>query len=280
MIRKVLLSTVAIAAVSASAFAADLPSRRAPPVYIPPVPLFSWTGFYIGGQVGAAFGRDNAREVATPNGAGPDVLYSVGTPTGTIGGAHIGYNFSTQSLPVLGQFAGGLSSLPFIGGFGGAGGVVGVEGDVDGTDYRSTANFPLTAGGTFSNRFREQITGSARGRVGIAVDRALFYATGGVAFGQFRETYQFAGAGLLITTDDLTHTRVGYTVGAGLEYAITTQFSLRGEYRYTNFGKFTDVNSPITGAFNTVHHEIQNRVQVGFSYKFDTPPTAPVVARY
>ena len=278
MIRKLLLSTVAIAAISTSAFAADLPSRRAPPVYVPPpVPLFSWTGFYIGGQVGYAFGHDYAREVASPNGAGPDVVYQVGNPNGTMGGAHIGYNFSTQSLPILGQFAGGLSSLPFIGGFGGAGGVVGVEGDVDGTDYRSTAAF---AGG-FYNRVREEITGSVRGRVGIAVDRALFYATGGVAFGQFHEQYGFTGNfGNALITDDLTKTRIGYTVGGGIEYAITTQFSLRGEYRYTNYGRFTDVNSPFTGAFNTVHKEDQHRVQVGFSYKFDTPVAAPVVARY
>ena len=277
MIRKLLLSSVAIAAVSASAFAADLPSRRAPPVYVPPpVPLFSWTGFYVGGQVGYAFGRDNAREVAAPLGAGPDVLYNVGTANGTMGGAHVGYNFSTQSLPVLGQFAGGLSGLPFIGGFGGAGGVVGIEGDVDGTDYRGTF-----AAGPFFNSMREQITGSIRGRVGIAVDRALFYATGGAAFGQFHETYGL-GFGAL-TTDSPTSTRVGYTVGGGIEYAITTQFSLRAEYRYTNYGRFVDINSFATtapGAFNTVHHEIQNRVQVGFSYKFDSPVAAPVVARY
>ena len=49
MIRNFLLSTVALAAISGTAFAADLPSRRAPPVYIPPaIPIFSWTGFYIG----------------------------------------------------------------------------------------------------------------------------------------------------------------------------------------------------------------------------------------
>ena len=281
MIRNFLLSTVAVVAVSTTAFAADLPSRRAPPVYIPPpVPLFSWTGFYVGGQIGAAFGKDNAREIAVPAGAGPDVFYKVGTPTGTIGGMHIGYNFSTQSLPVIGQFAGGLSGIPFFGGFGGAGGVIGVEGDVDGTDYRSTATF-----GAFTNTARQQVTGSARGRLGIAVDRALFYATGGAAFGQFRQTYgvSFAGVpgfGGTQLFESFSNSRVGYTVGGGIEYAITTQFSLRGEYRYTDYGKFVNNNSAIIGAFYTTHHLYQNRVQVGFSYKFDSPMAAPVVARY
>lgn len=275
MIRKLLLSSVAIAAVSASAFAADLPSRRAPPVYVPPpVPLFSWTGFYIGGDVGYAFGRDSVRQVAAPLGAGPDAYYQTGFPNGTTGGAHVGYNFSTQSLPVLGQFAGGLSGLPFIGGFGGAGGVVGVEGDVQGTDYRSTQTF-----GAANFTTRNEINGSARGRIGIAVDRALFFATGGAAFAQFQNAY--ASPTLLPTYQQLTHTRIGYTVGGGLEYAITTQFSLRAEYRYTDYGRYTDVPSFPTGIGSTfTHHDTVQRVTVGFSYKFDTPPAAPVVARY
>lgn len=279
MIRKVLLSTVAIAAVSASAFAADLPSRRAPPVYVPPpVPLFSWTGFYIGGDVGYAFGRDSVRQVGAPLGLGPDAYYQTGFPNGTTGGAHIGYNFSTQSLPVLGQLAGGFSGLPFIGGFGGAGGVVGVEGDVQGTDYRGSVAFAGATPAAFTTR--NQINGSARGRIGIAVDRALFFATGGAAFAQFQNSY--ASPAFTGGYQNLTHTRVGWTVGGGIEYAITTQFSLRGEYRYIDFGRYTDVPA-FPGAIGSTftHHDTVQRVTVGFSYKFDTPvAAAPVVARY
>ncbi len=275
MIRKLLLSTVAIAAVSTSAFAADLPSRRAPPVYVPPpVPLFSWTGFYLGGDVGYAYGRDSVTQVGSPLGGGPNAYYNDGTPNGTTGGGHIGYNFSTQSLPVLGQFAGGLSGLPFIGGFGGAGGVVGVEGDVQGTDYRSSQTF-----GSFTETSRNQINGTVRGRVGIAVDRALFFATGGAAFAQFQNSY--SASTFLPTYQQLTTTRVGYVVGGGVEYAVTTQFSLRAQYMYINYGKYTDVpttGTPIGSTFT--HHDTTQRVTVGFSYKFDTPPAAPVVARY
>ena len=272
MIRKFLLSTVAMAAIGSTAFAADLPSRRTQPAYVAPVPLFSWTGFYLGGDVGYAFGRDSVRNFS---GVGPDVFYQTGAPSGTTGGAHIGYNLSTQSLPILGPIAGGFSSIPFIGGFGGAGGVVGVEGDVQGTDYRSNVAFGPT---TFTSR--NEISGSARGRIGIAVDRALFFATGGAAFAQFQNSYAgpfFAGG-----FSQPSHTRIGWTVGGGMEYALTTQFSLRAEYRYSDFGRYTDFPAFAAGAAASAfqHHDTMQRVTVGFSYKFDTPMAAPVVARY
>ena len=88
MIRTVLLSTVALATLAGSAFAADLPSRRAPPVYAPPppIPVFSWTGLYIGGQVGYQFGRSNALAY--------DVLGNTGAarppPNRLVGGGQVG----------------------------------------------------------------------------------------------------------------------------------------------------------------------------------------------
>ena len=258
MIRKFLLSTAAIAAFAGTAAAADLPSRRAPPVYLPPpIPVFTWTGLYIGGQVGYEFGKTNAYASRGATGAG--VALNSASPDGVIGGAHIGYLFSTQSL------FGGAGML-------GTGGVIGVEGDVDGANYKSTY-----ALGPLNDYTKQNIQGSVRGRLGVAVDRALFYATGGVAFGGLSNTYVNA-AGL---TDSLSHTRVGYTVGAGVEYAVTNNWSVRAEYRYTDFGSFTDNLANSTGgAINVRHRETDNRVQAGFSYKFNTFGPAPVVARY
>ena len=261
MIRKVLMSTAAIVAISGTAFAADLPSRRAPPVFVPPpIPVFSWTGFYVGGQVGYDFGRDRATEFGV---TGAQRTFLVGNPDGVSGGGHIGYNFSTQSLPIFGSLGSGLL---------GTGGVIGVEGDVNGSDFRSAVAFggpvPLT------QTFRKDIDGSIRGRLGIAVDRALFYATGGAAFAEFHEGYQIGG----LPFQAPSHTRVGYTVGGGVEYAITTQFSLRAEYRYSDYGRFTDLNAP--APFNTVNRITIQQAQVGFSYKFESPVAAPVVARY
>ena len=259
MIKKLLLSTVMIAALAGTAFAADLPSRRAPPVYVPPpvIPLFTWTGLYVGGQVGYEFGRSNAF-ASNPVLGG---LASVGgKPNGVIGGAHVGYNYAL--------------GMPAFGGIGPSF-VVGVEGDVDGSNYKT--NYLL---GGISNSTNQNIQGSVRGRLGVAVDRALFYATGGAAFGDLGNNYTNTFNGL---TDSNKRTRVGYTLGGGIEYAITNNFSLRAEYRYTDFGHFSDVLSNSTGGGVTVrHHETDNRVQAGFSYKFDTfsPLATPVVARY
>ncbi len=263
------MSTVTLVIIGGTAYAADLPSRRAPPVFVPPpIPVFTWTGFYIGGQVGAAFGSTTVTETAL-NAAAPQARLKIGTPVGTIGGGHIGYNFSTQSLPILSNIVG------IIPGFRSAGVVFGVEGDVDGTDYRSAQT-----DGVLTETFRNQISGSARGRLGFAVDRALFYATGGAAFAQFQDTFNNTGTGGFET---FSHTRVGFTVGGGFEYALTTHLSLRAEYRYTDFGSYNST-SVVAFAPNTVQnseHIIMQKVQVGFSYKFDNPiAPAPVVARY
>ena len=261
MIKTFLLSTVALAAMAGTAAAADLPSRRAPPVYLPPppIPVFTWTGLYIGGQVGYEFGRSNGLATASVGGAG--IAANGSSPKGVIGGAHIGYNFSTQSL--------GFGTPGFLGG----GLVLGIEGDVDGSNYKSTY-----ALGGLTDYTRQNIQGSVRGRLGVAVDRALFYATGGVAFGDLGNSYVNGINGL---GDSISHTRVGYTVGGGVEYAFTNNWSIRAEYRYTDFGTFTDNLATSTGGgVNVRHHETDNRVQAGISYKFNTFGPVPVVARY
>ena len=262
MLKTILMTSAALAVCASTALAADLPSRRAPPVYAPPpIPIFSWTGFYIGGQVGYNFGKDSDAAVSTVTGVG---FASSASNRGVIGGAHIGYNFSTQSLPLFGSFAGSLL---------GAGGVIGVEGDVDGSGGRAT-----TVLGDLTATSRDRIQGSARGRLGFAVDRALFYATGGAAFGGLRNGYLNTVTGGF---DTFSKTRVGYTVGGGVEYAFTNNWSLRVEYRYTDFGRNTDALAASAGLTNTVTHRVtDNRVQAGFSYKFDTFAAAPVVARY
>lgn len=255
MINKFLLSTAALVALAGTAAAADLPSRRAPPVYVPPpaIPVFTWTGAYVGGQVGYEFGRSNATSFA-PGGARTG--FGTSSPSGVVGGAHIGYLFSTQSLGFGGNlFGGGL--------------VAGVEGSVDGSNYRSNYTFA-----NFDNRTRQNIEGSVRGRLGVAVDRALFYATGGVAFGGLQNDYFNRANG---TAASFSRTRVGYTVGGGVEYAFTNNVSARVEYRYTDYGSFNDV---LASGASIRHRETDNRIQAGISYHFSTPSLAPVVARY
>ncbi len=255
-------AVLGLALLSTTAFAADLPSRRAPPVFVPPpIPVFTWTGLYIGGQAGYEFGASNAYAYDR---VGTGLASRSQKANGFIGGGHVGYNFSTQSLPLLNSFGGG---------FGGGGLVVGIEGDADGSNYKS--NYLL---GGINNGIREDIQGSIRGRVGIAYDRVLFYATGGAAFGDLHNSYVNTINGL---SDNSSHTRVGYTLGGGVEYAISNNWSLRAEYRYTDYGTFTENLAGSTGGgLNVRHHETNNRVQGGFSYRFETPVAAPVVARY
>jgi outer membrane immunogenic protein len=235
MMRKILLTSVAVLATSASAFAADLPSRRqAPPPYLPPPPIFTWTGVYVGGQIGYEWGRE------------PATFYST-QPSGVVGGAHIGYNYQVA------QF------------------VFGLEGDVNGTSY-SGSTLSLLGPANVSTKI--PVDGSVRGRVGFAYDRALFYATGGVAFADIKDTFLAPGGYVA-----LSRGRVGWTLGGGIEYAITNNWSVRGEYRYTDYGRFLDTPYVLPLAVN--HHSTDNRVQIGFSYKFDMyAPPAPVLAKY
>jgi outer membrane immunogenic protein len=229
----------------------DLPSRAPPPVYLPPPPIFTWTGVYVGGQIGYAWGRDSV-DISFP---GFGVLDSFrDSPQGVIGGAHVGYNLQINQW------------------------VIGLEGTVDGTSLSKS----FTPGGFFSVvqfTTRSDIQGSIRGRAGIAFDRALIYATGGVAFAGIENNYLQSVQNV---SESFSKTRVGWTVGGGIEYAVTNNWSVRAEYRYSDFGRFTD--SPFAaapgGPLSVRHHLTENQVQAGFSYKFDTWAPYPVVAKY
>jgi len=228
MFKKILLSTVALAAMSGAALAADLPTTKGPPIYSPPPPIFTWTGVYIGGQVGYEWGRAYTTAFGVP--------VSAYTPDGIVGGGHVGYDYQ------IGTF------------------VLGIEGDANGASYR---------GGDGINASKEPLDGSVRGRLGYAWDRALLYATGGVAFGDFNNS-DIAG-------DSVWNTRLGWTAGAGVEYALDNNWSLRAEYRYTDFGRYYFTGNVTGTPYST--HQYDNRVQAGFSYKFDMMG-APVVSKY
>src|SRR5450631_1245374 len=149
MIRRFLLPLAGLAA-AAPALAADLPYRQAPPpIEAPIVPLFSWTGLYLGGQIGYGWGTDTL--TVYPFGFGTNF-----TPNGVVGGAHVGYNYQ------INQF------------------VAGLEGDVEGTGISRS----FSPGGALYGT-SIPVQGSIRGRLGVAFDRVLLYATGGAAFASF-----------------------------------------------------------------------------------------------
>ena len=75
---------------------------------------------------------------------------------------------------------------------------------------------------------------------------------------------------------------MGWTAGGGIEYAINNNWSVMGEFRYSDFGHISDVPSyPFPGLSYTANrHLSQNQVQFGFSYKFNSFAPPPVVAKY
>jgi outer membrane immunogenic protein len=249
MIRSALLAAVSAVVLGSVAMAADLPSTKGPPVYAPPPPpVFSWTGVYIGGQMGYEWGNDFTQERFTATGV-PDGFFQSFSNDGVVGGGHIGYNYQ------ISQF------------------VFGVEGDVNGSGVRG--GYTLANGnGTNS---RSDIQASIRGRIGFAFDRVLIYATGGGAYADFEHTYFTPAVG-----ESFHNGRVGWTVGGGIEYAIDNNWSVRAEYRYSDFGSFTNASTVAFPGFSYTHHPRENLAQIGFSYKFDMapPPAPPLVTKY
>jgi outer membrane immunogenic protein len=253
MRRQILLASVGAIAIAGTAFAAE-PAPTPPP----PVPIFTWTGIYAGGQIGYAWGRDDT-DITTLNPAAP--FFTADTrPEGVIGGAHLGYNLQVAQW------------------------VIGLEGTVDGTSLDKT----VTLGGVpvFTVQGREDVQGSILGRLGFAFDRVLIYATGGAAFSNVKDDYRLGAPFFL--ADSITKTRTGWTVGGGFDYAITNNWSIGAQYRYSDFGHFNDfvlaesapfAAVPFTSAPIARHHLTENQIQAVFSYKF-TPFVAPVVAKY
>src|SRR5262249_39075587 len=255
----------AAAALSGTAFAAE-------PLPPPPVPVFTWTGLYVGGQIGYAWGHDPVSWSGISN----DDELAAGTfshtPQGVIGGAHVGYN---------------LQYAPWL--------VFGIEGSVDGTSLSDTIVVPVNdfvgdTPGTITSTSQASVQGSLRGRVGVAFDRVLIYGTGGIVFTNPNTTITdatgfFVGSPLTnarfsTANATFTNTRAGSTAGGGIEYAVTDNWWVRAEYRYSNFGHTTDFpfigTLPFPNSFVFLqHHLTENQLQVGFSYRFDWTIPAP-----
>ncbi len=259
MSRRTLMALCGAVAVTGAASAADLPSRAPPPVYVPPAPIFTWSGLYVGAQVGYAWAKDNAsiQNPGLPSPPVPGPFFQPFTTNleGVIGGAHVGYNLQINQW------------------------LAGVEGSVDGTSL-SKSQFigtpPLFGGNA---KTYTPLQGSIRVRLGVAWDRWLIYASGGAAFAgisNFYDTTAFGG-----NAETISKTRTGWTVGGGLAYAVTNNWSLGVDYRYSDFGHYVDKSGttffPDT---NLNHHLTQHQIQGRLTYRFYTEPPAPMVSKY
>ena len=233
----VLVSATAIL-ISLSARAADLPTRVQPAAPVPYVPSFSWTGFYVGGELGWI--RTDPEYTTGAVLLGTPFLVSATTgKSGLSYGALAGYNYQAGNV------------------------VLGIEGDFEGWTVGTIRYTAIT--GDFLTA-QSKWGGSVRGRLGYAADRALFFVSGGAAFVSNETSIPFTG--ISIGADD---TRVGWTVGAGIDYALTNNWFTGFEYRYSQFeSKSLVYPIPVLnlGTIGLKQDLSNNQVTARIGYKF------------
>lgn len=245
--KKFLLGSVTVAAVALSvpAVAADLAARpyAKAPAYAAPVAIYNWTGFYIGGHIGGDW-RDNG-------------LFSnnnVRFIAGVQGGAD--YQFSQNW-------------------------VLGVEANYSfkpGNNNNGYAFATLAGPGLVTNNSNDRGIGSVTGRLGYTWGPGLLYVKGGYAFRDNGNNIAVTVAGTPVPFT-LNRRQDGYTVGAGLEYMFTQNWSGKLEYQYYNFGNSQFIAGPAPLVALGSRRSDENTFKVGLNYRFNLG-NGPVAARY
>ncbi len=242
-----------------TASAADL-SRpvytKAPPA--PPLPVaYNWTGFYLGVNVGGSWGRQDV----TFN--SPAAIITDSTHIdGVIGGGQIGYNWQGAGSPW----------------------VFGLEADIQGSGQKGNGAFATPAiprfctlapcgpipGDSIAYEDKLEWFGTVRGRIGYAIgDQGTWlpYITGGLAYGENKISGSGTLAGGAATAFSMSDTRVGWTVGAGIEWAFAHEWSAKLEYLFMDLGSDpTIVLSPTTTI--TTGRLTDNIARVGVNWHF------------
>jgi outer membrane immunogenic protein len=246
------LICAALATMAVPASAADMLVKKAPPRA--PLPVWSWTGFYIGGHIGGAWAKSDWFEDAALSGAGgpfPGFQDASISSSSFIGGGQIGYDYQTGWAVFGIQADADLASL---------------NGTVRGTGQNC---FPQV--GVFQSCAANiKSMGTVTGRVGAAVDRALLYVLGGLAWEHERlENGALFAAPVLFRS---VTTRDGWTLGAGLEYALAGNWSAFVQYNYMFFGtrdlQFTTALSDgLPPETENVRDHI-NVIKAGINYRF------------
>jgi outer membrane immunogenic protein len=251
--RKLFVACVALSALAAPAFAADMATKApAPPPYMPP-PAPMWTGWYIGANLGGSFGTasDSASIAGVPVGGGSPSL------DGVVGGGQIGYNWQANAW------------------------VFGLEADIqatseDGSNSASeTVAIPGALATTGTLNYSEKLPwfGTVRGRLGVLANpNWLLYTTGGLAYGEV-DTNTALTAGALGVSNNFDTTRLGWTVGGGVEAWLSRNWTAKVEYLYVDLGSFSNTFTGVTG-FTPVTlstHVTDNIVRAGLNYHFGGP---------
>lgn len=317
--KRLLLGSAAALVLTVPALAADMTYPvKAPMVAV--APMFSWTGFYVGGHAGYGWGDiggtpgSDSGEIADldvegTTEFGTDYILDqfegygydsgVSNPDGWFGGAQIGYNFQFSNNVVVGVEAD--ASFGSLKGGGWAEGEEYVEQNYQYYAPNGEFDTPWGRQDIYEYAYEEigfstkiEAFGTVRGRIGYAFDRFLPYFTGGLAWGHVKtrasgyyeegvewEDYSSiddtipnpSSGSEIYYTDEFSgsssKTSVGWTIGGGLEYALTDNWTIKAEYLYIDLGNETYSFSTLDG--NTVDIEYDTKIQtvkVGVNYKF------------
>lgn len=221
-----------------------------------PAPVANWAGFYGGLNAGGATALNRSSVAVTGT---PTELFNL-SPDGFIGGGQIGYNLQAGSF------------------------VYGLEADFQGSTLQDSRNCLLTCGPFGVANFDQKLQwfGTVRGRIGYSLGSTLFYATGGLAYGNVKTRVQEAllFAGSIDATFE--RTRTGYAVGGGIESPFQflglfgPNWTSKTEYLYVDLGRATDAYS-VGGLDHVFTTRVEEHIfRTGLNYHFNTP----VIAKY
>lgn len=226
-----LAGTASLLVAASSAHAADLPYRGAPAPVYNAMPVFTWTGFYVGANAGYGWSAGTSRYVDPAFGS-----ISTGSTGGFTGGGQAGYNYQ------MGMF------------------VLGLETDLQ---YAAVGNKGNFFGNTYYSGTSDGYFGTIRARAGVAFNNALVYATGGFAYGDIGGNNAYdPGLGYRRNSD----TNGGWTLGGGVEYGFTNNLSAKVEGLYVNLD--TKDNYNLGPSYNTSRDTEFGVVRAGLNYKF------------
>ena len=236
---------------SPSAFAADLA-----PIQYKESQKLPWAGLYVGANAGYAWSSDPAIDCVF-TGVSPCTAktFPAVRSAGPEYGVQAGYNWQVANW------------------------VLGFEADINKLDARGTAQFAGIDPGKGPDRLstRYDWLGTARGRAGIVTGNALFYATGGLAYGRVSHgyNYDFTNGSFnnqIFSSSDIS---AGWTAGGGVEYALDRNWSVKAEYLYVHLPASSlsltglNFNNGSTATNTTLHFNNNlNIVRLGANYRF------------
>jgi outer membrane immunogenic protein len=248
------LAAIALA-MTGPAQAADMPVKAV----ATQAPVFSWTGWYVGTNVGYGWGRDSQDPFCiTPagvlGGTGCTILPENNlSPQGWLGGGQFGFNYQAGVW------------------------VLGLEADIQAAKIEDSTSlagtFPTVGGGTAAATLLASQSidwfGTVRGRVGWTFDRALIYATGGLIYGRVTASQNVVFGPTIQYPSSASATNTGWTAGGGIEYAFHPKWTGRIEGLYYDLGSLTSsFLLPITGFTRGANYEFSGfLVRIGANYR-------------